>query len=294
MRAQFKVKMDSPLALAVHPHMHSVQTVSRRVWGVCVALIPIVVASASIFGWSAMRILGISILSAMGFEWLFQVLMRRRVQLLNGHAIFVGALFAFLLPTSTPAWVVLAGVFVGVVVAKELCGGLGENYFHPSLLAYVVVAAFFPTFFPPPAATSQFVEVEFLLGHTNGSLGTTSLIALVVAGTILIATRRVRIEPLFFYFLTLSATASMLGPEALRAFGSGPTFLLGFFAFSDSATTPVTRIGRIAFSVGAGALAVVFFALTAHVLVSLTSALLLMNVLVRPIDYLFGLVLNLR
>jgi electron transport complex protein RnfD len=53
--------------------------------------------------------------------------------------VVTGLLFAFLLPPTTPLWVVAIGAFIAVAVAKELFGGLGNNVFNPALLARVVL-----------------------------------------------------------------------------------------------------------------------------------------------------------
>ncbi|MFP6582006.1 MAG: NADH:ubiquinone reductase (Na(+)-transporting) subunit B [Candidatus Hydrogenedentota bacterium] len=44
-----------------------------------------------------------------------------------------GALFPLILPASTPLWQVAMGIAFGVVVAKEIFGGVGMNFLNPAL-----------------------------------------------------------------------------------------------------------------------------------------------------------------
>lgn len=55
-----------------------------------------------------------------------------------------GILFALILPSTLPLWMVAVGVSVGVVLAKELFGGSGMNIFNPALACRAFLFFAFP------------------------------------------------------------------------------------------------------------------------------------------------------
>jgi len=84
-----------------------------------------------------------------------------------------GILFAFLLPPTTPLWVVAIGAFLAVAVAKELFGGLGKNIFNPALFGRVALMvsplAFYTTKFVRPffwRATGFFTPVQTVINNS--------------------------------------------------------------------------------------------------------------------------------
>jgi len=61
-------------------------------------------------------------------------------------AVVTAIILAFALPPLTPWWVTATAALFGVVVAKQLYGGLGFNIFNPAMAGYVVVLVAFPTY----------------------------------------------------------------------------------------------------------------------------------------------------
>jgi Na+-transporting NADH:ubiquinone oxidoreductase subunit B len=143
----------------------------------------------------------------------------RRQELHEGF--FVTALlFSLILPISTPLWIVALGLSFGVVVAKEMFGGMGYNFLNPALAGYAFIYFAYPT---EVVALSQFVAVDgysgattlsltvakklsfvdttwfsvfsdstwwdAFLGFTPGSVGETSTLAILIGGGILLLTR---------------------------------------------------------------------------------------------------------
>lgn len=65
-----------------------------------------------------------------GLEGLFAVL--RKHDITEGFLVS-GALFPLILPATIPLWQVALGITFGVVVAKEIFGGVGMNFLNPAL-----------------------------------------------------------------------------------------------------------------------------------------------------------------
>ena len=66
-------------------------------------------------------------------SWLFAV--TRRHEIAEGFLVS-GLLFPLTLPATTPWWQAALGISFGVVVAKELFGGVGRNIVNPALAAH--------------------------------------------------------------------------------------------------------------------------------------------------------------
>lgn len=132
--------MAEKLIVTVSPHLHDKeQTIERAMRDVLIALCPAAVVALIVFGMNAVYIMAVSIIAAMLSEFLMRKIMRRKPTLNDLSAVVTGLLFAFLLPPTTPLWVVAIGAFIAVAVAKELFGGLGKNIFNPALFARVAL-----------------------------------------------------------------------------------------------------------------------------------------------------------
>jgi Na+-translocating ferredoxin:NAD+ oxidoreductase subunit D len=124
----------------VSPHLHEKgQTIERAMRDVLIALIPAAIMAIIIFGFNVVYMLLVSCIVAALSELLMRWIMGRKQTLRDGSAMVTAVLFTFLLPPSTPLWVVAIGAFIAVAVAKELFGGLGKNIFNPALFARVAL-----------------------------------------------------------------------------------------------------------------------------------------------------------
>lgn len=171
---------------------------------VMVALAPATAFGLFLFGWPALYLFVITLLSALLFEAISLSLAGKavRVGLWDGSALLTGWLLALSLPPWAPWWVGFIGSGFAIVVGKHVYGGLGQNLFNPAMLARVALLISFPlemtawprplpVFFPsapglmdglaltfgqalPPDGTTGatiigFVKTEFTQGHTLAS-----------------------------------------------------------------------------------------------------------------------------
>jgi electron transport complex protein RnfD len=128
------------MAITAPPHLHNVgETIPRAMLDVIIALIPALAVAVVVFGMNVIYIVTVSVVVAALSELLMRTITRRKVTLYDLSAVVTGLLFAFLLPPTTPLWVVAIGAFIAVALAKELFGGLGKNVFNPALLARVIL-----------------------------------------------------------------------------------------------------------------------------------------------------------
>ncbi|MCB1084839.1 MAG: NADH:ubiquinone reductase (Na(+)-transporting) subunit B, partial [Chlamydiia bacterium] len=76
------------------------------------------------------------------WEVLFAIIRRHEVS--EGFLV-TGILFALILPSTIPYWMVAVGVSAGVIIGKEIFGGTGMNILNPALLARAFLFFAFPT-----------------------------------------------------------------------------------------------------------------------------------------------------
>ncbi|MDZ7861061.1 MAG: RnfABCDGE type electron transport complex subunit D [Candidatus Krumholzibacteriota bacterium] len=158
------------------PHIHDGRTTSSIMRLVIFALLPAALFSIYIFGVTSLRVIVISICSALVFELLALRIMKRPVNISDDSAFLTGLLLALNLPPGSPWWLVVTGTFFAIVVAKQIFGGLGYNPFNPALIGRVVLLVSFPVhmtrWIAPSAWGADAVTTATPLGRMAESLDT--------------------------------------------------------------------------------------------------------------------------
>lgn len=126
------------------PHLHDGQTVSGVMRLVIFALLPASLFAVYAFGLSALRVILVSVASAILFEAVCQRVMKKQIRVSDYSAALTGLLLALNLPATSPWWLVVTGNFFAIVIAKQLYGGLGYNPFNPAMVGRVVLLVSFP------------------------------------------------------------------------------------------------------------------------------------------------------
>ncbi len=216
---------EQPIVISASPHIHSDRTSKKLMYDVIIALIPAFLVSVYVFGFSALILTSVAILSCLFFEYIFQkYLLKTEVTITDGSALITGILLAFNLPSSIPIWMVVLGSLVAIGIAKSSFGGLGYNIFNPALVGRVFLLICFPiqmTSWPTPMENTttlvdaisgettlgiikeglQYGEtmsaisaelpstIDLVLGITGGSIGEMSAIALILGGLFLLIRR---------------------------------------------------------------------------------------------------------
>ena len=132
--------------ISLSPHVHGGDSVSRNMYGVCIALWPALLASLWFFGLGAAVVLATSVASCVFFEWAITKYLLRRpgCTICDGSAVLTGLLLGFNLPSNLPLWIIIIGALVAIGVGKMTFGGLGQNIFNPALVGRVFLLISFP------------------------------------------------------------------------------------------------------------------------------------------------------
>jgi electron transport complex protein RnfD len=297
MEASTKEQKGPPkLIVSIGPHMRTEESIARIMWTVSGALLPATLMSVYYFGLRAVWVILVSILTAVISEALFQRGMKKEVTISDGSAFLTGLLIALNVPSSVPLYIPAVGSFVAIVITKQLFGGLGYNIFNPALVgrAFVLVSfAKIMTTFAAPATSfmaldakttatplvvlkeegiAKLLEIyhtkaalyqDLFLGNRAGSLGETSVIALLLGAAFLMMKRYITWHIPVPFIATVGVLTWIFGGkeglmtgDPLLHMMSGGLILGAFFMATDYVTGPSVRNAQIVFGVCAGALTV--------------------------------------
>lgn len=195
---------------------------------------------------------------------------------INEGFLVTSLLFALILPANTPWWHVVLGISFGVVIGKEVFGGIGMNILNPALTGRAFLYFAYPASmsgdsvwvpvdgvsratalaeFADPAAQLSVSFQDAFLGFIPGSMGETSTLACLIGGAILLMTGIASWRIMFSIFLGMSGFSlflNMIGSSANPMFQMSPLWhlVLGGFAFgtvfmaTDPVSAAMTRQGQ--------------------------------------------------
>ena len=128
------------------PHTHTENSIRNIMLTVMLALTPATCYGLYLYGWPAINLFFITIVSAIIFEAICLSLSNRSLkqELFDGSGILTAWLVAMTLPPWAPWWIGILAAFFAIVLGKQIFGGLGQNVFNPAMLARVILLVSFP------------------------------------------------------------------------------------------------------------------------------------------------------
>jgi electron transport complex protein RnfD len=294
-----EINKQQGLIVSVSPHISSEETVPRIMWTVSISLIPALVMGIYYFGPRAAYVTALCIIGSMLSEWFVQRLAGKEITLSDGSAFLTGLLLGLNMPSTIPFYIALVASFLSVGITKQLFGGLGYNIFNPALIGrafalitwpramttWAVPDAQFLTFQSINAKTTatplgilkeegmgKLIELfgdklslykELLIGHRAGSLGETSMIAILIGAAFLVYRRYISLRIPLSFLATVAVGAWIFGGKGGLFTGdpivhllSGGLMLGAFFMATDYVTCPTVARGQILFGIGCGFLTI--------------------------------------
>ena len=266
------------MKVSSNPHIRSKVSTSKIMLAVVIALLPTTVFGIWNFGTNALLLVITTVLTTVLTELVYELIMKKKVTILDFSAVVTGLLLAINLPPNAPLWIgVMGGVFA-ILVVKMLFGGLGQNFMNPALGARCFLVISFPvimTDFACDAYTGatpltslkagEVVNVyDMIIGRTAGTIGETSMIAIVFGACILLFLGIIDLRIPGSYIVTFVIFISLFGghgfdPYFISAHLAGGGLMLGaFFMATDYVTRPVTKNGQILFGILLGLLTGIF------------------------------------
>ncbi len=296
--AQVQQPKEPPkLIVSIGPHVHDVESTAKIMWTVSGALVPAALMSVYYFGMPAIMVILVCLVTSLASEAAVQWMLKKPVTLSDGSAFLTGLLLAMNLPANAPLYIPFIGSFVAIVIAKQLFGGLGFNIFNPALVgrAFVLISfAKIMTTFVAPSATfmaldakttatplvvlkeegmAKLLEIyhtkaalyqDLFIGNRAGSLGETSVIALLLGAAFLMMKRYITWHIPVSFIATVGILAWIFGGKDGLMTGdpvlhmmSGGLILGSFFMATDYVTGPSVRSAQVVFGICAGILTII-------------------------------------
>ena len=193
--------MDKKLKVSSNPHVRDGMSTRGIMLAVIIALMPATIFGVINFGYHALLVILVSVGFSVLSEFVMCKILKKPVSVGDCSAIVTGLLLALNLPASFPLWMTALGACFAIVVVKMLFGGLGQNFMNPALGArcfLVISFAKYMTNFttdvytgPTPLAIvkagGEVNIFDMVIGRTAGTIGETSMIAIVLGACFLIA-----------------------------------------------------------------------------------------------------------
>lgn len=256
------------------PHIHSKDSIQSIMRDVFIALLPATLVGVWVFKFQALIVILLSIGACVGAEALWQKLTHQKITVSDYSAAVTGLLLAMNLPPTVPFWLPIVGGAFAIIIAKQLFGGLGQNFINPALAARAFLLASWPvqmttwTIDGVTTATPLGILKEgsgvlpqitdLILGNVGGTIGETSAIALLIGGVYLIYKKVISVRiPATFIGTVLILTwilgrGGMFYPNAIYEIFAGGLFLGAFFMATDYSSSPVTVKGQYIMGLGCG------------------------------------------
>lgn len=285
------------------PHVRDKMDTKRIMLLVIVSLLPASVFGICNFGIRALLVILATVISAVVSEYVYELIVKKKSTINDLSAVVTGLLLALNLPHTIPIWMAVLGGAFAIIVVKMLFGGLGQNFMNPALGARCFLVISFTaqmTSFTYDGVTGatplaqlkagESVNVmKMLLGTEAGTIGETSVIALLLGAVILILFGVIDLRIPGTYILTFAIFVVLFGGRGLditylvAQICGGGLILGAFFMATDYVTSPITPMGKILFGICLGVLTGIFriFGASAE---GVSYAIIISNLLVPLIE----------
>ena len=305
--------------VAYQPQVRTNVDTARLMSSVILALLPAVAVAVWQFGLYTLLLIGVSVASAVFFEWAYRKLLKKSSTIGDCSAAVTGLLLAMTMPPTAPLWLPVIGTFFGIVVVKQLYGGIGKNFLNPALAARAFLLASYAMalgqfavprslqgavdgvsaatplsyLYSGEAMPAYYTLRSMMLGMRPGALGELSALALLIGGLYLIIRKVISWRIPVSFIGTVALLTLIFGHAGysrvdfmLLNLCSGGLFLAAIFMATDYATSPVTLKGQLLYGFGCGVITVLIRYFGGYP-EGVTYAILLMNVCAWAIDKAF-------
>ena len=274
--------------------------------------------------WKFLPLIVVSYVVGLTVEFAFAVYRGHQV---NEGYLVTGLLIPLTMPIDVPLWMLAISVVFAVVIGKEVFGGTGMNILNPALTARAFLFFAYPSWMSgdkvwvhgagvdgysgatilgdlasSTAHTSlSWSPIEMIIGNIPGSVGETSLIAILIGAAFLMITgigsTRIILST-FLGGLLMASVFNWLAPvfveTKLFSLMDTPALLhltIGSFAFgavfmaTDPVTAAQTNRGKIIYGFLIGVFAIVIRVFNPAYPEGMMLAVLLMNVFAPLVDH---------
>ena len=306
------------LDVAYQPQVRTAKDTKRLMLDVIIALIPAIIVGVLQFGLYPLVLLLTGVCSAVFWEWGYRRLFKKEASIGDLSAVLTGLLLALTMPPTAPWWLPVIGTFFGIVVVKQLYGGIGKNFLNPALAGRAFLFSSYATIMASwsvPNALSGTVDgvsmatplaglygdglpayfsaKSMFMGFLPGCIGEISTFAILLGFAYLLWRNVISWRIPLSFVGTVALLTLIFGKTGYsnvewmlcNIFSGGLMFGAVFMA-TDYSTSPVTLKGQLVYGAGCGAL-VVLIRYFGGFPEGVTYAVLIMNLCTWAIDKAF-------
>ena len=306
------------LDVAYQPQVRTTKDTCRLMLDVIIALIPAIIVGVLQFGLYPLVLLLTGVCSAVFWEWGYRRLFKKEASIGDLSAVLAGLLLALTMPPTAPWWLPVIGTFFGIVVVKQLYGGIGKNFLNPALAGRAFLFSSYATIMASwsvPNALSgtvdgvsmatplaglygdglpaYFTAKSMFMGFLPGCIGEISTFAILLGFAYLLWRNVISWRIPLSFVGTVALLTLIFGKTGYsnvewmlcNIFSGGLMFGAVFMA-TDYSTSPVTLNGQLVYGAGCGAL-VVLIRYFGGFPEGVTYAILIMNLCTWAIDKAF-------
>ena len=266
------------LVYSASPHIKAPRTTKHIMIDVCIALLPATIVGIVFFGFDALLVMAVSVLSAVLAEFLYKVCFMKKGKSFKEKlkesctefdytSLVTGMLIGMNMPPKVYWYIPILASFFAIIIVKMLFGGTGKNIVNPAIagrifvfLSFGIVAA---NGFAEPivngsgdfmntvtagatplatmlmTGTSSVSNLDLFLGNVAGTIGETSALALLVGGIYLVIRKVIDFKwPLIY--IAVTGVASVLTMAII-----GKTSTVDFGLFLPSILSGGLMLGAI-------------------------------------------------
>ncbi len=309
--------MEKKLTVSYSPHVRSYDSVASTMLEVIIALVPALAGGVYFFGFRALMVCAVTVLSCVLAEYVWDKLTGKENTVTDLSAVVTGMLLSFTLPVTIPYYMAVVGGIFAIIVVKMFFGGIGQNFVNPALAARGFLLASWPvamtTFVAPmtklkifspnadvvttatPLGYIKGIEgaeaadyMDLFFGKVPGCIGEVSALLLLIGGMYLIFKKVIRPIIPFTYIITVGLfgylfDGGFIAGDFLYHILTGGVILAGFFMATDYVTSPTTGKGEFIYALGAGVITGVIRLFGGYP-EGVTYAILIMNIVTPIID----------
>ena len=277
---------ENKLKVSSSPHIRDKVTSGNIMLMVVIALLPASAFGVYNFGLSALIMLISTTVSSVLTEYIYEKLMHKKITINDFSAVVTGLLLGLNMPPTAPWWMGVIGGIFAILVVKQLFGGLGQNFMNPALGARCFLMISFagqmttfvydgvtgptPLSYVKEGALDQVNTMNMLIGTIPGTIGETSVIAIIIGAIFLILMGVIDLRIPGTYIVTFAIFVGIFGhvahpeigffdPQYITAHLCGGGLMLGaWFMATDYVTSPITKKGQIVYGIVLGLLTGLF------------------------------------
>jgi electron transport complex protein RnfD len=282
--ASQEVTSKNLFSVSAAPVWHCGRTVRSTMLHSLLALLPAAIMAVYRYGYDAIAVIAWAGLAAVVTEFLMEKWMERESTADDFTALFDGVVFAFLLPSTAPIWLVVIGSSLTIVLGRMVFGGFGGSPICAPAVGWAIMTVSWPEFMDlnamllnwdlvEPLSDLKYFGVEaitdisytsLLFGQNLGALGASQVLLIAVGGIYLLATRQLR------WFIPISFLAGVyltgliyniidptLYASPLFHLLSGGTMLAAFFLMPYPSSSPTWKLPMLLFGFLGGALLII-------------------------------------